>query len=280
SLGIAEAAFREARNYAAARVQFGRPIDRFPAVADLLAEMKLAIESGRALLYEATLSADYEYALDEAKEREADAQCRSDLNKQQKKYKRLAAFLTPVAKYWLSEMCNRVAYEAMSVLGGSGYMQDYPLEQLYRDARITTIYEGTSQLQIVAAVRGVTSGTAEKRFAELAEAEPPRGFKGEARRLQRIRKKFVQTVDELKRDASADYVDLVARPLVDTAIDVYLAYLWMEMARHSKAKAVSAKRFIRRAVWRCEHHLRLAASGDRSTIDAFDVLVGPTFEEA
>jgi len=280
SLGIAEAAFREGRNYAASRVQFGRSIDRFPAVADLLAEMKLAIESGRALLYEATLAADYEYALDEAKEREADADRRSALNKQQKKYKRLAAFLTPVAKYWLSEMCNRVTYEAISVLGGSGYMQDYPLEQLYRDARITTIYEGTSQLQIVAAVRGVTSGTAEKRFAELADAEPPRGFKGAARRLERMRKKFAQTVDELKRNASADYLDLVARPLVDTAIDVYLGYLWLEMARHSKAKATSAKRFIGRAVERCEHQLRRAASGDRSTLDAFDVLVGPTFEEA
>jgi len=280
SLGIAEAAFREARNYAAWRVQFGRSIDRFPAVADLLAEMKLAIESGRALLYEAALAADYEYALDEAKQRETDADRRSVLNKQQKKYKRLAAFLTPVAKYWLSEMCNRVAYEAISVLGGSGYMQDYPLEQLYRDARITSIYEGTSQLQIVAAIRGVTSGTAEKRFAELAEAEPPRGFKGAARRLERVRKKLAQTVDELKRDASADYLDLMARPLVDTAIDVYLGYLWLEMARHSKAKAVSAKRFIGRAVARCEHQLRLVASGDRSTLDHFDVLVGPTFEEA
>ena len=81
-------------------------------------------------------------------------------------------------------MCNRVTYESISVLGGSGYMKDYPLEQLYRDARITSIYEGTSQLQVVAAIRGVTSGTAEKRFAEFAALPPPKGFKGAAGRLR------------------------------------------------------------------------------------------------
>jgi len=279
SLGIAEAALREARNYAAARVQFGRPIERFPAVADLLAEMKLAIASGRALLYEAALAADYEYLLEDAKERAEDRDQRTALNKKQKRYKRLAGFLTPVAKYWLSEMCNRVAYEAISVLGGSGYMKDYPLERLYRDARITTIYEGTSQLQIVAAVRGVTSGTAERRFAEFAEADPPRGFKGRARRLEGIRRKLADAVDYLKREQSADYLDLVARPLVDVAIDVYLGYLWLEMVRQAKERVIPAKRFIDRAAQRCERRLRVITSGDRSTLDAFDVLVGPTFEE-
>ena len=279
SLGIAEAAFRVARNYAASRVQFGRAIEQFPPVADLLAEMKLAVESGRALLYEATLAADYEYALDEAKERETDAEKRGELNKSQKKYKRLAALLTPIAKYWLSEMCNRVAYEAISVLGGSGYMKDYPLEQLYRDARITSIYEGTSQLQVLAAVRGVTSGTAEKRFADFDALEPPRGFKGRVGHLRRVRLKLAAAVDFVKNRQSADYLDLWARPLVDVAADVYLGYLWLEMARHSPAKAAGARRFIGRAIARCEHTLRLIMSGDRSTLDAFDVLVGPTFAE-
>ena len=280
SLGIAEAALRTARNYAATRQQFGRSIDRFPAVADLLAEMKLAVESGRALLYEATLSADFEYGLAEAMARCADDPAkRSELNKEQKKYKRLAALMTPMAKYWLSEMCNRVAYEAISVLGGSGYMKDYPLEQHYRDARITSVYEGTSQLQVVAAVRGVTSGTAEKRLAELDLKSPPRGFKGMAGRLRRLRAALNDTVVHLKAEQSADYMDLWARPLVDTATDLYLAYLWLEMARHSRAKAIRARRFISRAVLRAEQNLKLIKSGDRSTIDHFDVLVGPTFAE-
>ena len=278
SLGIGEAAFRVARNYAATRVQFGRPIEKFPAVADLLAEMKLAVESGRALLYEATLAADYEYVLEEATERESEPARRTELNKEQKRYKRLAAFLTPVAKYWLSEMCNRVTYEAISVLGGSGYMKDYPLEQLYRDARITSIYEGTSQLQVVAAVRGVTSGTAEKRFAELEQAAPPEGFADPAAQLKRVRQGLADAVTYAKQQP-ADYLDLCARPLVDVAIDIYLGYLWMEMARHSAPKAVSAGRFIRRAVMRCDQWLAQVTSGDRSTLDAFDSLVGPTFTE-
>jgi hypothetical protein len=278
SLGIAEAAWRVARNYAATRVQFGRRIERFPAVADLLAEMKLAIESGRALLYEATLAADYEYALEEAVGRQADAAGRTEMNKEQKRYKRLAAFLTPVAKYYLSEMCNRVTYEAISVLGGSGYMKDYPLEQLYRDARITSIYEGTSQLQVVAAVRGVTSGTAEKRLAEFGAQPAPPGLEDVAEPLKQVRAGLEAAVAAVKK-GQADYLDLVARPLVDVAVDLYLCYLWREMARHSEAKAVAARRFIGRAIARAESTLRLITSGDRSTLDAFDVLVGPTFAE-
>jgi hypothetical protein len=84
----------------------------------------------------------------------------------------------------------------------------------------------------------------------------------------------------VKNKQSADYLDLWARPLVDVATDVYVSYLWLEMARQSPAKAVSAKRFIGRSIPRCEHTLRLITSGDRSTIDAFDVLVGPTFGES
>ncbi|MCX5670724.1 MAG: acyl-CoA dehydrogenase family protein [Planctomycetota bacterium] len=279
SLGIAEAAWRVARNYAAARVQFGRTIDRFPAVADLLAEMRLAIESGRAVLYEATLAADFEYALEEAVARETEPAKRSEMNKEQKRCKRLAGFLTPVAKYYLSEMCNRVTYEAISVLGGSGYMKDYPLEQLYRDARITSIYEGTSQLQVVAAVRGVTSGTAEKRFAELEAAPVPAGFEEAPRQIKDLRVKLGAAVAAVKQ-GQADYLDLVSRPLVDAAVDIYLCYLWLGMARHSAAKAAAARRFIHRAVPRIEHTLGVIMSGDRSTLDAFDVLVGPAFPEA
>jgi hypothetical protein len=175
-------------------------------------------------------------------------------------------------------MCNRVAYEAISVLGGSGYMKDYPLEQLYRDARITSIYEGTSQLQVVAAVRGVTSGTAEKRFVELEAAPVPAGFEDAARELKALRSKLEAAVASVKQ-GQADYLDLVSRPLVDVAVDIYLGYLWLGMARHSPAKAAAARRFIGRAVPRVEHTLRIITSGDRSTLDAFDVLVGPAFPE-
>jgi hypothetical protein len=149
---------------------------------------------------------------------------------------------------------------------------------LYRDARITSIYEGTSQLQVVAAVRGVTSGTAEKCFAGLEAAGAPAGLEDLAAELRRARADLDRAVQYLKSEQSADYLDLWARPLVDAAADVYLSYLWLDMARDAAAKAVGARRFISRALGRCEHLLRLVTSGDRSTLDQFGVLVGPPFE--
>jgi hypothetical protein len=175
-------------------------------------------------------------------------------------------------------MCNRVAYEAISVLGGSGYMKDYPLERLYRDARITSIYEGTTQLQVLAAVRNVTSGTAEKRFAEFEAEAPPPGLEAVAEPIRRMRAGLEAAVAALKQ-GPADYLDLVSRPLVDVAVDIYLCYLWRRMGRHSEAKAAAARRFIGRAAARTDATLRVIAGGDRSTLDAFDALVGPTFPE-
>jgi hypothetical protein len=110
-------------------------------------------------------------------------------------------------------------------------------------------------------------------------APPPRDFKGLAGRLRRIRVNLDKAVTQLKSERGADYLDLWARPLVDVATDLYLSYLWLDMARDSRTKAVSARRFISRAVVRCEPMFRLITSGDRSTLDHFDVLVGPTFAE-
>ena len=168
SLGIAEAAYRVAREYAHSRKQFGVPIEQLPAVAEMVTDMKVHIEAARALVYETCRICDFENnnirILDyftptdpeELKRRKADART----------YKRLNGMLTPMSKYYASEMCIKVANDALQVLGGSGYMKDYPVERYLRDARITTIYEGTSQLQIVAAVRGVCSGVFEKQAAE------------------------------------------------------------------------------------------------------------------
>ena len=171
SLGIAEAAYRIARDYASSRKQFGVAIEKLPAVRDMVIDMKIALEAGRALLYETSRVVDHEIYLTKMTELYP-----SDDKEQQKAYKqelrkigRYAAMLTPMSKYFCSEMCNTVSYDSIQVLGGSGYMRDYASERHARDARITTIYEGTSQLQVVAAVRGVCSGTAEKYITEMAE---------------------------------------------------------------------------------------------------------------
>ena len=171
SMGIAEAAYRIARDYATSRKQFGVAIEKLPAVRDMLLDMKTAIEAGRALLYETSRIVDIGmgYARRLEFNPPADKEEAKQLKNESRKLDRYASLLTPMSKYYCSEMCNRTAYDAIQVLGGSGYMRDYACERHARDARITTIYEGTSQLQIVAAVRGVCSGTAEKFIVELAE---------------------------------------------------------------------------------------------------------------
>ena len=173
SLGVAEAAYRLARTYAHTRHQFGGPIERLPAVAEMVTDMKIDIEAARALTYETARVCDHENnnlrvmelgpPLDKEEEKRRKQLSRS--------LKRMNGMLTPMSKYYCSEMCNRVAYDAIQVLGGSGYMKDYAAERYARDARITTIYEGTSQLQVVAAVRGVTSGSLDT-WAEPHEARP------------------------------------------------------------------------------------------------------------
>ena len=146
-----------------------------------------------------------------------------------RKYKRFAAMLTPMSKYYCSEMCNSVAYDSIQVLGGSGYMRDYPSERHARDARITTIYEGTSQLQVVAAVRGVCSGTAEKLIAEYAQQkyEP---------QLNDLLTKLAEGTEQLKKailfvkEQGNEYMDLYGRPLVDIAVSLICGYLFCGQA--------------------------------------------------
>ena len=155
SVGIQDAAWREAVAYAAERRQFGRNIDTFPAVYQMLALMKAKVEASRSLLYETSRYVDIYKSLD------AIAKLRTlapEERQESKRYSRLADALTPISKGMTSEFANQNAYDSIQIHGGSGFMRDYACERLYRDARITSIYEGTTQLQVVAALRYVTSG--------------------------------------------------------------------------------------------------------------------------
>lgn len=155
SVGIQDAAWREAVAYAAERCQFGRNIDTFPAVYQMLAVMKAKVEASRSLLYETSRYVDIYKSLDAiAKVRTLTPEERQE----SKRYSRLADALTPISKGMTSEFANQNAYDSIQIHGGSGFMRDYACERLYRDARITSIYEGTTQLQVVAALRYVTSG--------------------------------------------------------------------------------------------------------------------------
>ncbi|MDX1778574.1 MAG: acyl-CoA dehydrogenase family protein, partial [Thermodesulfobacteriota bacterium] len=223
SIGIAQAALQEARVFASTRLQYGRRIDTIPAVAEMLTEMQVQIEAARALTYEASVIMDRTAGTArklislQQDTSQTDPATVKALKKEAKKYERLVLLLTPLAKYFSTEMSNRVTSDAIQVLGGSGYMKDYPVERYYRDARITNIYEGTSQLQIAAAVRTITSGAMERLFAERAEEDAVKNAKGLSRKLQQARKLLSDAVTYLAQRKDSRYTELYARKLVDMA---------------------------------------------------------------
>lgn len=274
SLGIAQAAFNEARSYARDRVQFGTPIDRIPPVAEMLAEMQASLEAARAVTYEASLRVDEQHGLLRRMEWDnLEGDALREVKSRERFLRRLNAFLTPLAKYAASESCIKITYDAIQVLGGSGFMRDYPLERYYRDARITTIYEGTTQLQIVAAVRGVLSGVVETYLQHLEAGPFPQGTKGLQGELRRARRLLGRAVDYLKRRGGYDYTELYARPLVDIAYDILVGYLFLSQARHSDRKLILARRHISRALPRIRMNYAHVTSGERSTLRHFDQLV-------
>jgi alkylation response protein AidB-like acyl-CoA dehydrogenase len=300
SMGVAEAAYRIARDYASTRKQFAVAIEKLPAVRDMLIDMKIAIEAGRALLYETSLVVDLEvgYAKRLEENPPQDKAEAKQLKNASRKYRRYAAMLTPMSKYYCSEMCNSVAYDSIQVLGGSGYMRDYASERLSRDARITTIYEGTSQLQVVAAVRGVCSGTAEKFMAELAEQE----YDSEVKNLLEILaegRELLQEAAAYVKQQGNEYMDLYGRPLVDIAIDLINGYLFCGQASTKvdmevpvaengtgngqtipmkKRKAILARRFITKNAPKIAGLAKLIGDGDKSTFTEYEALVGPVPE--
>lgn len=281
SLGIAEAAFRVARKYAHTRKQFGVPIERLPAVAEMVTDMKIHLEAARALTYETSRVCDLEnnnlrILATNPPSDPAQAKRRKELSRS---LKRLNGMLTPMSKYYASEMCIKVATDAIQVLGGSGYMKDYPSERYLRDARITTIYEGTSQLQIVAAVRGVCSGAFEKRVDELEQA----AYADET--LGALKSKLVAARGEvlkaivLMKEKGAEYMDLHGRRLVDCAIAVIVGHLFLDQARKNDRKKVVARRFIERNLPQIRANLEQIMSGDRAALDEYAVLAGAVPKE-
>lgn len=279
SIGIGEAAYREARDYAAARMQFGRAIEEFPAVAELLVDMKIVLEAARSLTCDASRIMDIDNILLLKLEKGLVApEDRTDVKKKQRRYKRLAAFLTPISKYYASEAAVSIASDAIQVLGGSGYMRDYPLERYWRDARIAPIYEGTSQLQVVAAIRGVTSGVAEGYFEELDE-DFPKPLGGLGKKLRAARADLAKCIAYVKA-AGSEYTDLYARDLVDTAIEILIGYHLLRQGKKSRRKAVVARHFIPRALTRIKMRVKNVTSGDLSTLKHFETIAGaPTAQD-
>ena len=227
SVGISQAAYNEGLAYARDREQFGKAIIDFPAVYGMLALMKAKLDAGRALLYQCARYVDIYKALDDiARERKLTPEER----KEQKTYAKLADSLTPLAKGMNSEYCNQNTYDAIQIHGGSGFMMDYPIQRYYRDARITSIYEGTTQLQVVAAIRYVTNGSylAQMRDFETAKvSEPMKPLQAQAKALADM---YEEAVARIKAAADPCYHDLCARHLVEMAADIIMLHLLLHSA--------------------------------------------------
>ena len=227
SVGISQAAYNEGLAYARDREQFGKAIINFPAVYDMLALMKAKLDAGRALLYQCARYVDIYKALDDiTRERKLTPEER----KEQKNFSKLADSLTPLAKGMNSEYCNQNTYDAIQIHGGSGFMMDYPIQRYYRDARITSIYEGTTQLQVVAAIRYVTNGSYLAQAREFEQAEVSEAMKPLVARAKTMADKLEEATARVKEAGDAAFHDICARHLVEMAADVIMLHLLIHNA--------------------------------------------------
>ena len=185
---------------------------------------------------------------------------------------KLASLLTPFSKYYCSEMCNSVAYDAIQVLGGSGYMRDYKLERLYRDARITSIYEGTSQLQVVAAITGLMAGNLSFGVEDVDLAGLTPELTPLKLQLDKCFEMMTKTVAGLKERGDRGIIDLYARNAVDMAIDIYCGYLLLWCGIRDERKAKVAQKWIATAVPRINMNAALIEQRDRTTLNSFNII--------
>ena len=222
SVGIAEAAYREAIAYAEERMQFGKSIAKFPAVYEMISRMKAKLDGIRSLLYETARFVDVYKAYEHiSKERSLTPEERSEM----KAYQKLADIYTPLAKGISSEICNQIAYDALQIHGGSGFMKDYPIERIYRDARITSIYEGTTQLQVVAAVRGVTTGGYLAQIREYEKEDIKPELFNYRNYLVQMANDYEEAVKKVTEPGNNEYIDFHARRLVEMAANIIIGHL-------------------------------------------------------
>ena len=264
STGISEAAYREAYKYACERRQFGKAIIEFPAVYEMLAVMKAKLQASRAILYETTRFVDiYKSYGFIAETRKLTPEERQEM----KKYQRYADMFTPVLKMMSSEYCNQNAYDAIQIHGGSGYMKEYPVERIYRDARITTIYEGTSQLQTVAAIRYVTTGAYLAKIREYEAEEVAPEFAVLKKTLVDMTAQYEQAC-ALVHGHDNDYVDFHARRLVEMAGHIIMGWLLVLDAQRCSDFTKSARVFVGKAKsWNQERYDYIAGFTDEDMAD-------------
>ncbi len=272
-IGIAQAALSEAIEYAESRVQFGEPIRNFPAVRRLLGDMHMKVETARLMAYETSIAVDMLKNIERLKEEDQlkNIPGGEELAGQRKYYRRLANSLTPLVKYYATEICNEVCYDAMQVLAGSGYMRDYPVERYYRDARITTIYEGTTQIQYNAALGSITSGFFEEQFQRMHEQteNAPVEMLDE---LDKARKCLRETISFVNK-SEEDFRLLCAGNLCECVTIIYNGYLLLKPAMHNSHKMKLAESYFASQLPIVQLRHDQITKGDRTYLDNMQELL-------
>lgn len=230
SVGVEQEAYNEGLAYAKERAQFGQKIVNFPAVYDMLSRMKAKLDAGRSLLYQTARYVDIYKALEDiARDRKLSAEERAEM----KKYTRLADAFTPISKGMNSEYANQNAYDAISIHGGSGFIMEYKSQRLFRDARIFSIYEGTTQLQVVAAIRYITNGTYLAIMKEMLEAEVSDSMKPLRDRVAKMVEQYEAAVNYVKEAQNQEVHDFLARRLYDMTAEIIMSLLIIDDATHA-----------------------------------------------
>ncbi|UCH62836.1 MAG: acyl-CoA dehydrogenase family protein [Fidelibacterota bacterium] len=255
SLGISQAAYEEALKYARDREQFGRRIYDIPVVSNMLIDMRVALESNRSLLYSTARWVDLRERLEEQISRlKAEGKAANELNARLKEATRITALLTPITKYLLSESANRICYDSLQIHGGTGYMKEFDIERLARDARITNIYEGTSQLQIVAATGGVINDVLVTYFEKKEEYVYKGVLTKLADHLKEIRQIFLESLKYVIDKQDKYFQDVAAKELVELYSFIYTGYLLLDEAEIESRKVFIANRYIVSALARATSH--------------------------
>ncbi len=267
SVGLSQEAYNEAVAYAREREQFGKKIITFPAVFDMLSRIKAKLDASRSMLYQTARYVDiYKCLEDIARERKLTPEERQEM----KKYTRLADAFTPIAKGMGSEYANQNAYDCISVHGGSGFIMEYKCQRLFRDARIFSIYEGTTQLQVVAAIRYVTNGTYSAIIREMLEQQVAPELQGLKDRVAVLADKLDAAIATVKQADNNEVHDLMARHLYDMTAEVIMAMLLLDDAtRAPELFANSAKVFVAQAEATVAANSTYVANFAAESLDAY-----------
>ncbi|MDU5343663.1 MAG: Acyl-CoA dehydrogenase C-terminal domain-containing protein [Prevotella bivia] len=236
SVGVSQEAYNEALAYAKDRAQFGKKIINMPPVYDMLSRMKAKLDAGRSLLYQTARYVDIYKALEDIAR---DEKLSPEERQEMKKYTRLADAFTPIAKGMNSEYVNQNAYDGISVHGGSGFIMEYKCQRLFRDARIFSIYEGTTQLQVVAAIRYITNGTYLSIIREMLEEEVSVEMEPLRKLIATLVEDYESAVNKVKENENQDVQDFLARRLYDMTTEIIMSLLIIADA--SKAPELFAK---------------------------------------